>query len=379
MAGTDPVAPGTAIDSQPGPLTFSRVPRVAFSSDSPSAMFECSVDDDAWEACSSPLMLEQATLGRHVVAVRAVANSVADTSPAVARFRVADTLITRAPERATFERRPETRFRVAGGGKLAKTQCSFDGKPFRPCQTPLRKRLGAGVHRIAVRGAGAGAADPSPARTRFRIEPRRITFGRSVSGRPLRAFHSGDPAARRTVLVAGSIHGDEPAGRSVVARLKNAGNSFDINLWLIDTVNPDGAARGSRTNAHGVDLNRNFSFRWTPGEPFGSGYYPGPKAFSEPESRAVARFTQRIDPDLSVWYHQPWGAVLACGTGRGVERHYARVAQMKTSCQGNGLPGTAVTWQEHELGGRAFVVELPAGGISATQGNRHLEAIRAIA
>jgi murein tripeptide amidase MpaA len=35
-----------------------------------------------------------------------------------------------------------------------------------------------------------------------------------------------------------------------------------IDLWTIRTVNPDGIRAGTRKNARGVDLNRNFRFRF---------------------------------------------------------------------------------------------------------------------
>ena len=71
-----------------------------------------------------------------------------------------------------------------------------------------------------------------------------------------------------------------------------------------------GSAPGSARNAHGVDLNRNFSYRWRAGSP-SSGYYPGPHPFSEPESRAVRRLIRRLKPRVTIWFHQPWGQVLA--------------------------------------------------------------------
>ena len=90
------------------------------------------------------------------------------------------------------------------------------------------------------------------------------TIGRSVEGRAIALARRGDPAAAATVLVVGSIHGTEQAGHAVVARLRRMAVPAGVRLLLVRTANPDGVARGTRQNARGVDLNRNFPFRWRP-------------------------------------------------------------------------------------------------------------------
>ena len=60
-----------------------------FSSDSDNAQFGCSLDERAWELCSSPHQLQRLRRGRHVLRVVAVdAARGYDTSPAVWRFNV---------------------------------------------------------------------------------------------------------------------------------------------------------------------------------------------------------------------------------------------------------------------------------------------------
>ena len=88
--------------------------------------------------------------------------------------------------------------------------------------------------------------------------------GRSRGGRS-RVTRIGDPAAPTTVLVVGSIHGTETAGHAVIARLRRTLPPAGVRLLLVRTANPDGVARGTRQNARGVDLNRNFPFRWRGG------------------------------------------------------------------------------------------------------------------
>jgi hypothetical protein len=90
-------------------------------------------------------------------------------------------------------------------------------------------------------------------------------------------------------------------------------------------------------------------------------------------------FIRSIDPDVSVWYHQPWGAVLACRGRPPIAARYAKLVKMRASCRGNNLPGTAISWTNATLGGQAFVVELKAGGISGKAARRHARAAAAIA
>ena len=65
------------------------------------------------------------------------------------------------------------------------------------------------------------------------------------------------PAARR-LLVVGTVHGDEPAGLALTRPLLRVGPPLHAELWIVPNLNPDGLAVGTRGNARGVDLNRDF-------------------------------------------------------------------------------------------------------------------------
>ena len=107
--------------------------------------------------------------------------------------------------------------------------------------------------------AAAAAATPAPAQASAWE-----TIGHSEQGRPIRAMRVGSPRARVKVMVVGTVHGNEQAGRAVVARLRRAHPPRGTALWLVDDANPDGTAANDRHNARGVDLNRNFPYRWQP-------------------------------------------------------------------------------------------------------------------
>jgi protein MpaA len=202
-----------------------------------------------------------------------------------------------------------------------------------------------------------------------------VVIGRSVDGRPIEAVHRPGPGPR--VLVVGCIHGDECAGTAVVAALRRLPARDD--LWLVPTLNPDGAARGTRQNAHGIDLNRNFAAGWRrAGAPW-STYDSGPRPFSEPETRAARALIRRIRPSLTVWLHQHLDEVWAYGRSVAAGRRYAAASGLRLAIE-PWEPGSATSWQNHLAGGGASItVELPAGRLSPAPALRQARAVLAAA
>ncbi len=144
--------------------------------------------------------------------------------------------------------------------------------------------------------------------------------GSSVLGRPIasQTFPSSHPEAAPHVLVIGGIHGDEPASVELirlwidVLHVHHSGR-FD---WLfVPMLNPDGvlATPPTRTNARGVDLNRNFptagwesvSHRHWVRAGGSARRNPGLAPLSEPESAWLADQIERYKPDAIVSVHAP--------------------------------------------------------------------------
>jgi protein MpaA len=232
---------------------------------------------------------------------------------------------------------------------------------------------------VATALAAGPAAAPAPAAApRAAVAPRPTEIiGGSVQGRPIRATLVGDRAAPVKVLVNGCIHGDECAGESITYRLLRMTPPAGVALWIVHRFNPDGTAADTRQNAHGVDLNRNFPWHWRP-LPRGT-YYSGPRALSEPESRAAHRFILRERPALSIWYHQHADLVDESGGDPAVERRYARLVGMRF-VRFDRPPGSATSWQNQAFpNDTSFVVELPAGRLSGAATGRHARAVLTLA
>jgi protein MpaA len=205
---------------------------------------------------------------------------------------------------------------------------------------------------------------------------RRVLIGHSVRGRPIVAHVLGPDAAPRKLLLVGCIHGNECAGIAILSALERRRVPPGVQLWLVPELNPDGTAVETRQNAHGVDLNRNFPFQWE--RVTDPTYYSGPRAASEPETRAAMTLIRRIKPAMTIWYHQHMDLVDMAGGDRGVARRYAQLSGLAATCLGF-LPGTAPAWSNHLLPGTtAFVVELPAGPVGPAALARHLRAVGAM-
>lgn len=152
------------------------------------------------------------------------------------------------------------------------------------------------------------------------------TTARSIKGTPiLRADIPADGAKLR-VLVVGAIHGDELSSTSValhwlqLARTEPVQLPHPVHWRFVPLLNPDGvlARPPQRTNARGVDLNRNFptpnwdkeaATYWEKRTRKDPRRYPGPKALSEPESRFLHEQMQSFRPHLIVSIHAPYGVL----------------------------------------------------------------------
>ena len=189
----------------------------------------------------------------------------------------------------------------------------------------------------------------------------RLVLGRSVQGRLIVAERLGDPRSERPTLVVGCIHGNEPAGIAIARDLIADPSPRGESLLVIPVLNPDGVAAMTRQNAHGIDLNRNFPWRW---RHLGGVFDSGPHPLSEPESRITQRFILQHRPVISIWFHQHADLVDASGGTVAIERRYARLTHMQLR-RLTRYPGSPVGWENHVMPGTtAFVVELRAGRLS---------------
>jgi hypothetical protein len=192
-------------------------------------------------------------------------------------------------------------------------------------------------------------------------------LGESTNGLPIRAFALGTGPPR--ILVFGCVHGDECAGSVVATRLVHAKASSRGSIWVVQDLNPDGHAADTRTNARGVDLNRNFPGTWHARATTGSA--PG----SELETQVAMRLIRRLRPDVTIWFHQPQALVRASGPSVTLARRYARLARMRFR-RLPWPPGAATAWQHRALpSSRAFVVELEPGSLGLRSARRYARAV----
>jgi len=143
----------------------------------------------------------------------------------------------------------------------------------------------------------------SPSNT---VTIQRAVAGRSIENRLIEYTSLGD--GDDVIFIMATIHGNETAGTPLLQQLAAYLHDHPQILRghkviLLPVANPDGVAHRRRTNACGVDLNRNFpASNHRPGDRFGA------TPLSEPESCLIDRLIKKYHPDRIVSLHQP----LAC-------------------------------------------------------------------
>lgn len=218
-------------------------------------------------------------------------------------------------------------------------------------------------------------------------------IGRSVEGRPLTVLRIGASAKADLpgLYFGASIHGSERSHEDLLAviddllrRRKDKAIADLLRsraLWVQPMMNPDGVFHSQRKNAAGVDLNRNFGYRWgewprgVPGQR--DRRYPGPEPFSEPETRALKKFlSEEASIVLFFDLHRsarlvlaPYGVEdeqagadvldLARGLDRAMSGRWSRRGRYQIREVVPGGSGYTVDWVYASLGIPALTLEFP--------------------
>ena len=247
-----------------------------------------------------------------------------------------------------------------------KPDTAFKGLLLKPVYPqPQKPQLEVICERVSRRLASVGYEDCMDLELEVSEAP-------SVEGFPLvfkRYYPRPDEEPLGRVLVLGGTHGDELTSVSIVFKWMGKLDQYHSGAieWLVaPLVNPDGAMRNpaARTNARGIDLNRNLatpdwlnesSAYWlrTNKDPRHS---PGFRPNSEPETRWVVKLIEDFEPDVIVSVHAPLNLLDFDALDRDISP--LRLGILKKDLRGT-FPGSLGNYAGIQLGIPVITIELP--------------------
>ena len=139
----------------------------------------------------------------------------------------------------------------------------------------------------------------------------------SVAGVPIYHYDKkGQNEKAKNILVISLIHGDESHAGAVGRYWMERIHDIEVrNNWrIIPVANPDGVVKKTRSNANGVDLNRNFPTQdwdkeatkyWKEKAQGSLRKFPGEKSASEPEVNCLIEHIKDFKPEFVISVHTP--------------------------------------------------------------------------
>ena len=207
--------------------------------------------------------------------------------------------------------------------------------------------------------------------------------GTSVQGRPLMYAEFGSEKATNTTLIFSMVHADEITPLYLAFVLAewaqiNMPKNPDARLVLVPFVNPDGffTTPKTRTNARGVDCNRNFATKdwkrdalraWKTKFHSEKRRFPGNQPDSEPETIFQRQMIEKTKPRKIISIHSPLNFIDYDGPdhltlARFSEEYVGKCVELRKIVKarhGGFFPGSLGNYAGQELGIPTITLELP--------------------
>lgn len=137
--------------------------------------------------------------------------------------------------------------------------------------------------------------------------------------------------SENNILIVGVFHGDEPQGKYLIDKYLSQGEgNKNNNLLFIPCLNLDGLQNNTRTNANGVDLNRNFPTKNWGEDTSAAGnkatdYFEGNAPASEIETKFIIDVIEKYQPKLILTLHAPYKIVNYDGPAQEIAQKISEI------------------------------------------------------
>lgn len=181
----------------------------------------------------------------------------------------------------------------------------------------------------------------------------------SQNNNEINLIESAPESYDKTILVIGTVHGDEPQGEYLIDNYLKT-ELFPKNRMLyVPCLNPDGLKLNTRQNASDIDINRNFPTKNWVREPFASEYFGGEKAASEIETKFIINILDEFSPDIILTLHAPFKIVNYDGPAKEIAEEISKImAYPVQSDIGYPTPGSFGTYAGVERNIPTITLEL---------------------